>query len=228
MKLLVSDYDGTIKIDSMVRNPYIPNGTISGITDFISAGNMFMIATSRPYDSIISEINKYSIPYDFVSTLNGCIIHDNSGSVIYSKEILNLDLVDLYKLYSCIEKIETIKDNDKVLYYIFRTKLFESSKKLIRDLRKTGFDVQSWFMNTFNIVHPISDKLDSIEHIRKSLNLDDRNVITVGDEIEDLKMLKNYFSYGIIKPVPNVEVLDACSKKVKSLRDAFKDINKNI
>ncbi len=228
MKLLVSDYDGTIKIDSVIRNSYIPNGTISCIQDFISAGNMFMIATSRPYDSIMDEIEKYHIPYDFLSTLNGCIIHDNSGNIIYSKDVVELNVDELKVLYSCIDKIETVKDDDKILYYIFKTNLFISSKNLIKHLEKAGFNIQSWFMNTYSIVHAVSDKVDSVEFIRKSLDIDYKNIITVGDDINDLKMLANYYSYGIIKPVPEFEVLDTCDKKVKSLKHAFKYINKNI
>lgn len=228
MKLLVSDYDKTIEIDSIFRNPYIPKGTIPNISKFIEHGNMFMIATSRPYDSIIDEIYKYGIPYDFISTLNGCIIHDNDGNVVYSKEMIKIDFEEFYKLYSCIDKIELIKDKDRDLYYIFKTKLFTSSKRLIERLEQTGFDIQSWFMNTYNIVHPISNKVESIDFIQKRLGIDDMDVITVGDSIADLQMIKNYFSYGIVKPLPNIQILENCDKKVKSLKDAFKHINKNI
>ena len=128
MKLLVSDYDGTIEIDELFKDPYIPNGTISNIHDFRSAGNRFMIATARPYDSIIDEVNKYGFPYDFISTLNGCIIHDNNGQVIYSKELPDLDMDEFHKLYSCIDKIELIKERDKNLYYIFKTRFLNTSK----------------------------------------------------------------------------------------------------
>ena len=116
MKLLVSDYDGTIEVSPLFKDSYIPKGTISNIRHFIDSGNKFMIATARPYDSIIKEVDSYNIPYDFISTLNGCIIHDKNG-VIFSKDI-ELNIKELSDLYSCIDKIEEIKDKDKVLYYI--------------------------------------------------------------------------------------------------------------
>ena len=228
MKLLVSDYDGTIEIDSFLRNPYIPSGTISGIEEFMNNGNMFMIATARPYDSIMSAIRRNGIPYDYVSTLNGCIVHDKDGEIIYSKDMLELDIEEFYKLYSCIDKIELIKEKDRNLYYIFKTKLFNSTEKLVSDLKRAGFDIQSWFKETYNIVHPASNKVDSIEFIRKSLDICGKDVITVGDGHDDLKMIKNYYSYGIIRPLSNVNILDNCDKKVKSLSDSFKYINKNI
>lgn len=228
MKLLVSDYDRTIEIDRLVGPSYIPRGTISNIHDFRSAGNKFMIATASAYDSIMRDIGYYNIPYDFVSTLNGCIIHDNSGSLIYSKELPDLDMDEFHKLYSCIDKIELIKERDKNLYYIFKTRFLNSSKRLIEHLEKSGLDVQSYFFNAYNIAHPVSDKVDSVRYIQELLDLDDNEIITVGDGLDDIEMLKNYYSYGIIKFLPDFEVLRNCNKKVKSLRDAFKDINKNI
>lgn len=226
MKLLVSDYDGTIEIEELFKNPYIPKGTISNIQHFIDSGNKFMIATARPYDSIIKEVDRYNIPYDFISTLNGCIIHDNNREVIYSKDKIDLDIEEFYKLYSYIDKIETIKYEDRLLYYTFKTKFF--SRKLIRHLESFGFDVQSWFLNTYNIAHPISNKIDSIRFIQSLLGISDDSIITIGDAKDDLEMIKNYYSYGIISYLPDFEIMKNCNKKVKSLNDAFKYINKNI
>ena len=228
MKLLVSDYDGTIEIEELFKDSYIPKGTISNIQHFIDSGNKFMIATAKPYDSIIKEVDRYNIPYDFISTLNGCIIHDNNGKVIYSKDIIELDIEEFCRLYSCINKIESIKDKDRLLYYIFKTKLFKSSRKLIKHLESSGFDVQSWFLNTYNIAHPISNKIDSVRFIQSLLGISNDSVITVGDAKDDLEMIKNYYSYGIVSYLPNFEVLGNCDVKVKSLNDAFKYINKNI
>lgn len=225
MKLLVSDYDGTIEVSPLFKDSYIPKGTISNIRHFIDSGNKFMIATARPYDSIIKEVDSYNIPYDFISTLNGCIVHDNNG-VIFSKDI-ELNIKELSDLYSCIDKIEEIKDKDKVLYYIFRTKLFKSSRKLINHLKESGLDVQSWFLNTYNIAHPASNKVDSVKFIQESHGIHDCDVITVGDAKDDLEMIKNYHSYGIVSNPPNFDILKNCNKKVKSLNDAFKYINKN-
>lgn len=228
MKLLVSDYDKTIEVEGIFRNPHIPKGTISGIEKFMSDGNMFMIATARPYESIMYEVERYKIPYDFISSLNGCIIHNNHKEVIYSKEAIALNLKKLYKLYSCIEKIETIKDKDKVLYYTFKTKLFTSSKKLIKQLEHMGFDVQSWLMTTYSIAHASSNKAESIMFLQKQLDISDNDVFVVGDSYDDLEMIKNYNSYGIIKPIPNPDVMAQCDVKVKSLNEALKHINKNI
>ena len=88
MKLLVSDYDGTIEIEELFKDSYIPKGTISNIHDFRSAGNKFMIATARPYASIIKEVDRYGIPYDFISTLKIVI-----NCSLVRNEILTVNLL---------------------------------------------------------------------------------------------------------------------------------------
>ena len=226
MKLLVSDYDKTIEVEGIFRRDHIPKGTISGIEKFMDDGNLFMIATARPYESIMSEVDRYGIPYNFISSLNGCIVHDNNKEVIYSKDTISLSLNKLRRLRNCIEKIESIKDKDKVLYYAFKTKLFTSSKQLVQYLERKGLDVQN-FKNCC-IAHAESNKSESIEFIQERYNIPDNDVMVVGDSDDDLEMIENYFSYGIIKPLPNADVMAECNVKVKSLKEALKHINKNI
>ena len=52
--------------------------------------------------------------------------------------------------------------------------------------------------------------------------------LTVQKIYDDLQMIEDYFSYGIIKPLPNADVMAECNVKVKSLKEALKHINKNI
>ena len=225
MKLLVSDYDSTIKLDGLFNEEYIPKGTIDHIKRFINDGNKFMIATARPYDSIMDEINKYNIPYDFLSVLNGTIIYDKKG-VLYSKDMTYLDIDSFYKLYSCIKKIELVKDNDKLLYYVFMTKFLKNSKELINDLKGYNLDIQRWFYNTYNIVRPISNKVDSVRYVQELLGVSNSDVITIGDDNNDIDMIREYNGYSILKFPLNIDVLKSSKSHVKSLYDLLK--NKNI
>lgn len=227
MKLLVSDYDDTIKVMTFLGNERIPKGTIKNINDFRNKGNKFMIATARTYKSIMYEVEYYSIPYDYISCLNGADIYDKDG-LIYSKDMIELNIEKLKKIYSCIYKIEQFKEKDKTLYYYVYIKLLESSKRIIESLKSVNVCINSYFFHKLNIVSPMSDKVDSIRFIQDLLEINDNDVITVGDGINDASMIENYYSYGIIKLFPNKDVLKNCDKKVKSLKCALKDINKNI
>ena len=224
MKLLVSDYDDTIKVMDFFGRDRVPNGTINSIRKFRSDGNIFMIATARTYKSIMYEINDYGIPYDFISCLNGAAIFDKDG-LLYSKDMIDLNIDELKKIYSCIYKIEQFKECDKTLYYSIYIKLLESSRRIIEYLKSVNVCINSYFFHKLNIVSPMSDKVDSIKFIQNLLGIDDSDVITVGDGSNDLSMIEEYYSFGISKLFPNYKVLKSCNKKVKSLESAFKYIN---
>ena len=61
MKLLVSDFDGTLFIDypSLEKN-------IHAIQRFREEGNLFVINSGRNYTSLMKEIKQYQIPYDIL------------------------------------------------------------------------------------------------------------------------------------------------------------------
>ena len=226
MKLLVSDYDDTIKIMNFFGKTYIPKETINKINEFRNNGNIFMIATARTYNSIMYEIKDYNIPYDYISCLNGADIYDKNG-LIYSKDMVELNIEKLKKIYTCIYKIEQFKEKDKTLYYHIYIKLLESSKRIIEYLKSVNVYINSYFFKKINVISPISDKVDSIKYIQELLNINDCDVITVGDGSNDLTMIEKYYSFGVNKLFSNNEVLKKCNKKVKSLNDTFEHI-KNI
>lgn len=95
-KLLVADYDNTLYTDeiSILNN-------INKIKEFRNSGNYFAIATSRGYTSLISEIEKYKIPYDFICTNNGAVISNNNGKIIYKNF---LDIEDFNKIEKILDK----------------------------------------------------------------------------------------------------------------------------
>jgi Predicted hydrolases of the HAD superfamily len=82
MKLLASDYDGTL-----LRNRRIDKGDIEAIERFRAAGNLFGIVTGRPYGSIRNELKARKINYDFVISINGGYIVDHKGEIIHEERI---------------------------------------------------------------------------------------------------------------------------------------------
>ena len=72
MKLLVSDYDGTLK--SSVKDLML---NIEAINKFREKGNLFVIITGRG-KSIREYIEEYNIPYDYLICENGAIIYDKN------------------------------------------------------------------------------------------------------------------------------------------------------
>ncbi|MCI5774261.1 MAG: HAD-IIB family hydrolase [Erysipelotrichaceae bacterium] len=77
MKLLASDYDGTLRMQDKVDV-----AVIEAIKAFQAAGNIFGIATGRCIDLVKCELDGQNIPYDFIIGNNGGTIIDKNGKLL--------------------------------------------------------------------------------------------------------------------------------------------------
>ena len=79
MKLLASDYDGTLKyLDHVTQQD------LNSIHRWKDAGNMFVMDTGRSMESILEEVGKYNIPADYYITNNGGMLFDRDGNELFS------------------------------------------------------------------------------------------------------------------------------------------------
>lgn len=104
MKLLATDYDGTLKYAQKVMEE-----DIEAIQKWKQEGNLFVIVTGRSLESISMEIEKYNLPCDF-------IVSNNGGMVFDAKE---KELMSNYLDYStCLDIIQEIKKMEHVASYV--------------------------------------------------------------------------------------------------------------
>ena len=77
MKILVADYDNTIYLDDdkIIK-------TIKKIKKLQESGVLFMISTGRSINSILEQINKHHLPFDYLSCADGSIIYDKDCHLI--------------------------------------------------------------------------------------------------------------------------------------------------
>lgn len=78
MALFASDYDGTL-----FRDQHVSQDDLNAIHAFRESGHQFGIATGRPIDSIMHEINHYKIPVDFVVANNGGVVLDRAFEELF-------------------------------------------------------------------------------------------------------------------------------------------------
>ena len=90
MKLLASDYDGTL-----LRKRRISKRDKEAIESFRVEGNLFGIVTGRPYGSIRNELKARKIKYDFVISVNGGYIADHEGNIIFEKQVPQHIVMDI-------------------------------------------------------------------------------------------------------------------------------------
>ncbi len=229
MKFLVSDYDGTYKEDIKGKNIISNN---KAIKNFLDKGNKFVIATGRSYTSIKKEINKYNIPYNYLICNNGSVIFNDQDELIYKYPIPEEILIEALDMLSMSEKIKKIE--------LFDTKgnitqtnseiielLCQVSIKNIQELKRIKNILNclecTSFLNIALFKTP-SNKKDGIEIIAKKEKINTSDIYTIGNDINDLEMLKAYNGYKIIYSNPKLLLKNI--KTITSVKSLIKKINK--
>jgi len=88
-KLLVSDYDKTLKVNYDFKNDLLMKINVKAIKSFLSEGNVFMLNTGRAFESIKEEIEKNGIPYSYLACNDGTILLDNKDNLLRMYDITN-------------------------------------------------------------------------------------------------------------------------------------------
>lgn len=202
MKLLASDYDGTFKTNK--KNLYF---NIYAIEKFRENRNKFAIVTGRSYSSIKREIYKYNIDYDYLSCNNGLIIFDNKDNiikkhnisleslqnifdVIYQNERVNK--VGLYNLYDITYEFKNILE----IFLSFETKM--DAIKFKKEIEESFNDIKCSLLKNKLFIGKDINKADAVSFIQRLENIHYDDVYTIGDDLNDLEMLKQFHGYKML------------------------------
>ena len=90
MKLLASDFDGTLKFNGQVLAD-----DLEAINKWRDEGNLFVIVTGRSEESIRGQIEKHNVPADYLVTNNGGMVFDMDGEMLYSSQLDTITAIDL-------------------------------------------------------------------------------------------------------------------------------------
>lgn len=199
MYILASDYDNTLNTFD-----YDLKLNILFLKKFMKNGNIFLLNTGRPYESIKKEINKFNIPYNYLSCNDGNILFNSKNEIIYSSN-LNLDIYEeLEKLKDEFNlKIDLIKFNNNLLEFeLIIPKLSELFwLKLNRIMVK--YNLCSKVFKKFGTYYiylysNIISKSTPIEYLKDEYNISKNRIYTVGDHINDIEMIRDYNGYAMI------------------------------
>ena len=104
MKLLATDYDGTLRYAQDV----MPED-LKSIEEWKNKGNKFVIVTGRSKESIDAQIKLFNLPCDYLITNNGGMVFGENGDVLLSN-YLNFDV--------CVDILHNVKKLDTVISYV--------------------------------------------------------------------------------------------------------------
>ena len=211
MNLLVSDYDGTL--DNNYHNLLL---NIEAIKEFMNSGNKFVLSSGRDYKGLKMVTDKYNIPYDYLSTCDGTFLFDKNDDLVYSHSISN----------GIIKKIKKIKKLDGIDYVEYSYPRYHSQcliegeklggvtfviqDRIIPDeiltefkrLRKENsnnyeFRIYDTFRNFLVIRGRGVNKSTPISYLSNKLDIDYNNIYTIGNDLNDFPMIKDYNGYMV-------------------------------
>lgn len=222
MKLLVTDYDGTMYYEKQDLKTLREN--IEALKQF-KKQNMVVIATGRPFTSIKKEIDIYDIPYNYIISSNGACLFDQNDSPIYTQtikqEIIQKTVAYLQKL-PYISKIKLIDiygnetNNLENVIQIYVEIKISSIFELKRIKQELEFLDNNQFFNMCYFFNQ-TDKIDGIKRIQELHNIKSKDIYTIGNDTNDLLMLKEYNGYRVPYSYPRIILERLPKTSVKKL-----------
>lgn len=196
MKLLVSDFDGTL-----FRNWKITQEEIEAINEWRNQGNIFAIATGRQWHDLIDR--EIGDNVDYIIFASGAKIVDKNRKLIYKNgidismfdEVLRIS--DDYEPNGC-----EYTDDDKELHQM--TVWFKNLDEA-RIFKKRLEDEYGNILNVFenragigmDVVSITATKTTGIYALAKMHSIEKENIYTVGDSPNDIDMIKEFDGYCV-------------------------------
>lgn len=200
MKILVSDYDETFAYKQQFEE------NIKAVQAWREAGNLFIVATGRTYDDFFRLFKQTGmIPYDYVILNHGATILDRFNQVLYTCSIDADVISNLQKQIPVLftypnNFYSSMKESRVSLDHPCITKLHIACNSLPLSKQYQMIIEKNWKQDLTAMVISRSGSLElvahginkasAIERLLEQLLLSRELVYTVGDDYNDLEMLR--------------------------------------
>lgn len=226
MKLIASDFDGTIFIDGKIKTE-----DIKTIRDFQDKGNLFGLVTGRSYHSLLVLIEGKLAP-DFVIANNGSHIFVKDGKDMteilkYSIDKDKLrDVIDYYgrtyptKIFTdkdrAVDRLEDLREDEEVLSLaIYSDHMLENPFQVDFSFHKS--------IGVIDVINSAVSKQTGIEFIKDFYGFDEE-IISIGDDFNDIEFLSNTSLSYSLDYVTNKEVRKVCNFSVRSVAELISNL----
>lgn len=223
--ILISDFDGTLYDKNFENN-------IKAVNEFVKKGNTFVIATGRSINRIKEKIDG-KLNFSYIICNDGGMIFDKDYHLIYRKDIaldsakhifnelknsiyVGNPLADLGYAY----RNEVLKNTNAVI-----ARVIDKSKAshLMIDLVKRYPKVTAYVSDTYlNFTDKSVNKSNAVKWLGKLINVKPKNMIMIGDNINDIKMCK--LGKGFAMENGNEKLIKVCHKTVKSVEELISNL----
>ena len=218
MKLIVSDFDNTFYSDNYEENIIL-------INEFVNKGNLFVIATGRPFDLLKKDIQNKNIAFEYLICTDGAVVYDKDFNILkldYMNKLVALKILEELKENKNIEKVYLNIENDFICGVYGLYKDYKKAKQLL-EIIKTNYDFDGYLgLHWINIINKNITKIDGIEYVKNKINIKDSDIYTIGDNVNDLTMINKYNGFIISQNNQN-----NCVKNFKEFMEKINESNIN-
>lgn len=229
-KIIISDYDQTFYIN----DKDIEKNKIA-VNKFEAKGNLFIIATGRSYFDFKNKVEAYNINYNYVILNHGSTIIDCKDNIIYNIPIDNeiisyikdeISIEKSIKFFCCSELESRVDINHKNLTKIhikYNTK--EEAMKINKLLNnKHSQYINSYYVtgDAIEIISSKTNKSNAIRLLTQELNVNNKNIYTIGDGFSDIEMVKDFNGYCMEESVE--ELKKVAIKEYKSVSELISEV----
>lgn len=222
-KLLISDYDNTFHVyyDSLLENKikfkndkifYDESNMINKVNKFRN-NNLFCINTGRSYNSLKGV--SPNLTYDFLICNNGCEIYDSQDNLL-NYECMNTTDIKLINEFNFNQNCEVKKyypknifDEDKLLAVSIKCTNKDYFDEIVDYFSTNLIETKCYYLfPKIRLVNNKINKNSAIDFLIKRNYISKDNIYVIGDDDNDLPMLKNYNSATMKWCSSNIEKLN--------------------
>lgn len=234
VKILASDFDDTLYFEKAVSDyeKEIFKKNISAIKQFVKNGNLFCIITGRSYSDIKVLLNEYDIPYSYLICADGAKIFNNMDycidTVLLDSEKVS-QVIKILAENNCEYVLDdgynnTLNIND-CIKIAAEYQERDTALKIIEQIKKE-IDVYVYISTEhINIIDISVNKYNALKKLLNLEKLSFSEVYVIGDEINDLEMIREFDGAVMKKHNP---ILDSLNKKeYEYLYQYIEELRKN-
>ena len=233
-KLIASDYDDTFYIN----DEDIEKNKIA-VKEFEKKGNIFVIATGRSFLDFTNKADTYKIKYKYVILNHGATIIDNKNNIICNFPIENevipkikkeLHLENTIRNFCCSELESRVNFEHEDLTKIHARYNTTEEAREVNEILNKKFSkyITSYFVskNSVEVIFNKTSKSNAISILKKKLNIEDKNIYTIGDGFSDIEMVRDFNGYCMKNSVEELKRI--AIKQFNSVSELIKEVMEKI
>lgn len=211
MKIIISDYDGTIFEDEITTKK-----NIAAIARFRNQ-NLFAVATGRSYEYFMSAKIKNNIELDYYLLNYGAQILDKNMQPISITPLTKEDVAEIKKFFKeknvtilyCNDKKNSLKESGAIFKIVVkfnnRKDLVDSYKQFIKPDSFNTYILKNHC--SLEIIRKDVNKKESIKKFLPIIKMKQNDVFVIGDSINDLEMITQYHGFCVENAEPNIKAV---------------------